>query len=137
MSRRSNLCLVGLALALDASSQGIYGVTRRSTTLEKQATARRFFDAAGMNVVGASPATPGTPPAMSPTLAATPSSPAARQAVTVAPNPMAPRTAQPLALQKPNIPGASLATTTTSTNRGVPHLPKKPTPAPLARPGNR
>jgi len=52
-----------------ASAQGIRGVTRRTTTLERQQPARQFFDAAGININGApnvAPAAPAATPAVTP-----------------------------------------------------------------------
>ncbi|MCC6233216.1 MAG: hypothetical protein IT580_11270 [Verrucomicrobiales bacterium] len=55
------VCVLLAAEGAMAHAQGISGVTRRTPTLEKQAVARRFFDAAGLPTAGAAAANSSTP----------------------------------------------------------------------------
>ncbi len=69
MARRLIIALALVAIAPNALAQGIRGVTRRTTTLERQQPARQFFQGAGIQVNGAAPV-PGTAAAV-PTAVAT------------------------------------------------------------------
>ncbi|MCC7373668.1 MAG: hypothetical protein IT581_03360 [Verrucomicrobiales bacterium] len=74
MIRRVALLFLVPCLAATALGQGISGVTRRTTTLEKQATARRFLDSSGVLLTNGAPATgrPATPAVTRPAMAVRP-----------------------------------------------------------------
>lgn len=78
--RRVALLFLLPCLAATALGQGISGVTRRTTTLEKQGTARRFLDSSGVLMTNGAP-----------TAARPPASGVARPIMAVRPSPL-PRT---------------------------------------------
>ncbi len=105
-----------LVMEPQARSQGIAGVTRPVTALERQLPARQFFGAAGLNLAG-NGATLATPPAAS-------------TAVPVI-VPSRPYAARPLLVQRP---ANGLSQPVTSTARGVAWSPVVRIPPPAQRP---